>query len=147
VNKRQQENVFLNILCNIIVPVTILNKGSSWWGNESGVFTLLLALSFPVAYGLFELLQHQRKSLLSLMGILNVLLTGGLAILKTDGIWFALKEAAFPLLVGIFIGASAFTKKTFCLTRYKPANCFPLKLVPVRKIAPTVPSLHATKPL
>lgn len=111
----KQENPLFNLSFNILIPVLVLNKGHQLlpeWA-ERELLTLLLALTFPVLYGLYELIKHKRKSLLSVFGILNVLLTGGLAVLKTDGIWFAVKEAAFPLLIGLFVLASVFTKKPF----------------------------------
>ena len=82
-----------------------------------------------MSYGIYELIQHKRKSLLSGLGILNVLLTGGLAILKTDELWFAFKEAAFPLLIGLFIGASAFTKKPFFQYLTQHSQIFNWKLI------------------
>ncbi len=80
---------------------------------ENGLLTLLLALAFPVFYGLFDLFKNKRKNIISGFGVLNVLFTGGLALYQAQGIWFAVKEAAFPLLVGIFVLISSYTKKSF----------------------------------
>lgn len=107
------ENPFFNFLFNLIIPVVLLNKGSLLFGKNSGVLVLLIALAFPVLYGLFDLLKNKRKNIISIFGILNVLFTGGLALYKAQGIWFAVKEAIFPLLIGIFVFISAFTKKNF----------------------------------
>ena len=81
-------------------------------GNSAGVLTLLLALAFPVVYGALDFIKNKRKNIISLFGCLNVLLTGGFALYKLSGIWFAVKEAAFPLLIGIFIFISAYMKKS-----------------------------------
>lgn len=110
---RQQENPFFNLLFNILIPIVILNKGHLLFGNQSGVLALVLALLFPLFYGLFDFFKNKRKNIISAFGILNVLFTGGLALYKLDGIWFAVKEAGFPLLIGIFIFISAYTKKNF----------------------------------
>ena len=126
---KQQENPFFNILFNIVIPVIILNKGTAWFGNQSGLQTLFIALAFPITFGIYEWFKHKRKSLLSGLGILNVLLTGGLAVLKTDGLWFAFKEAAFPLLIGLFIGFSAFTKKPFFRYLIKHSQIFNWDLI------------------
>ena len=110
---QQQENPFLNLFFNILIPIVILNKGHLLFGSQSGVLALLLALLFPLFYGLFDFLKNKRKNIISAFGILNVLFTGGLALYKLDGIWFAVKEAGFPLLIGIFVFISAYTKKNF----------------------------------
>ena len=54
----------------------------------------------------------------SVLGLINVLLTGGLAVLQLGGIWFAIKEAAFPALVGLFVLGSSFTRRQFIETLF-----------------------------
>ena len=110
---QKNENIFINISCNIIIPIIILNKGHHIFTHQPAVWSLLLALLFPIGYGLFDLVKNKKKNLISIFGILNVLFTGGLALFKMKGIWFAVKEAAFPLLIGIFVFISAYTKKSF----------------------------------
>lgn len=109
----QKENPLLSLFFNIVIPVIILNKGHVLLHDPSGVITLIVALAFPSIYGTYDLIQHKRKNIIAAFGILNVLMTGGLALLKMDGIWFAVKEASFPLLIGIFILISAYTKTSF----------------------------------
>ena len=53
---------------------------------------------------------------MSVIGIVNILLTGGLALMHLEGIWFAIKEAVFPLLLGAAVFISAFSKKPFLKT-------------------------------
>lgn len=111
---QKPENPLFNISFNIIIPVLILNKGAQIFGPGKGVLVLLLALAFPVFYGAFDFIQNKRKNIVSAFGLLNVLFTGGLALYKLDGIWFAVKEAGFPLLIGFFVLLSAYyTKKSF----------------------------------
>ena len=107
----QKENPFFNLLFNILIPVLILNKGHLFLQDNAGAQVLIIALLFPVFYGLFDLLKNKRKNIISLFGVLNVLLTGGFALYKLSGIWFAVKEATFPLLIGVFVLGSAYTKK------------------------------------
>ena len=109
----QRENPFFNISFNIVIPIIILNKGHLFFGPSSGVLVLLLSLFFPIFYGVCDLIKHKRKNIISAFGILNVLFTGGLALYKLDGIWFAVKEALFPLLIGVFVLISAYGKKSF----------------------------------
>ncbi|UOF01856.1 VC0807 family protein [Bdellovibrio reynosensis] len=107
---QQKENGFLNLIFNIVLPVLILNKFSKFIGP---VWALLLALAFPLGYGAYDLIKRKKVNAFSALGLLNVLFTGGLALLGLNGFWFAVKEAAFPALVGCFVLGSAFTKKPF----------------------------------
>ncbi|MDG0816380.1 VC0807 family protein [Bdellovibrio svalbardensis] len=104
------ENSWLNLIFNIILPVLILNKLTKFIGPLAA---LLLALAFPLAYGAYDLAKRKKVNALSALGLLNVALTGGLALMGIHGFWFAVKEAAFPTLVGLFVLGSAFTKKPF----------------------------------
>ncbi len=106
----KKENSFLNLLFNIVLPVLILNKLSKVIGP---FWALILALAFPLGYGAYDLVQRRKFNAFSALGLLNVLLTGGLALMGLHGFWFAVKEAAFPALVGAFVLGSAFTKKPF----------------------------------
>ena len=107
---QKQENGLLNILINVVLPVMILNQGSKHLGP---LITLLLALSFPLIYGIWDALRRKKINVFSLLGFINVSITGGLALIGLGGIWFCIKEAAFPFLIACFIFGSAFTKKPF----------------------------------
>ena len=122
--KQKPENPFFNIAFNILIPVVILNKGHLWFSKNADIVALLLALAFPLAYGLFDLFKNKRKNLISVLGALNVCFTGGFALFHLSGIWFAIKEALFPLLIGMFVLISAYTKKNFfeSLMRHCPLN-------------------------
>lgn len=111
----QKENPFLNILFNIVIPIFILNKGGKWFGAREA---LLIALAFPIVYGIYDYIQQRKTNYVSLLGIMNVGFTGGFALLKLEGIWFAIKEASFPILVGSFVLFSAFTKSPFVKTLF-----------------------------
>lgn len=100
----KNENVFLNLACNIFAPILILNKLSQPLGPA---YALLLALAFPLGYGLWDLKTRKKTNYFSILGLVNTLVTGGLALIGVEGLWFAVKEAAFPLLVGILVYFSA----------------------------------------
>ncbi|MBK9322304.1 MAG: hypothetical protein IPM97_05015 [Bdellovibrionaceae bacterium] len=109
------ENPLLNILFNIVIPILILNKGSKIIGPGWG---LIVALAFPICYGIYDHVKRKKTNAISILGILNVSVTGGLALLHLHGIWFAIKEAAFPLFVGFFVFGSAFSKSPFVETLF-----------------------------
>jgi len=62
---------------------------------------LIIALAFPIGYGLYELTFNSKKNYMALLGVVSVLLTGGIGLLKIDAQWLAVKEAAIPLCIGI----------------------------------------------
>lgn len=105
-----QENGFINIIFNILLPIIILNNLTEKLG---ALYALILALIFPLGYGLYDSIQRKKINFFSVLGLINTLLTGGLAVLGLGGIWFSVKEAAFPLLIGIFVFFSAFSQKPF----------------------------------
>ena len=104
------ENWLVSLLCNIVFPILILNRLSAHLGASAAV---VLALLFPFGYGAVFLIKNKKISPISALGLLNVIVTGSLALSGKTGIWFAVKEAAFPSLVGIFVLASSWTKKPF----------------------------------
>jgi hypothetical protein len=104
----KQENALVNLIFNIAIPVFILNKGSKVMG---ALPALLIALAFPLAFGLFDLYKKRKWNPFAVLGFTNVLVTGSLAISGFDGIWFSIKEAFFPFLIGIFVWISALKDK------------------------------------
>lgn len=112
---QKPENALYNILFNIIIPILILNKGSKFLGSFWG---LVIALAFPLSYGIYDHIKRKKTNAISILGMLNVGITGSLALFKLHGLWFAIKEAAFPLLVGGFVFGSAFTKSPFISTLF-----------------------------
>jgi hypothetical protein len=104
-----KENPLISILANVVLPVFILNKLSS----QSPLVALVIAMAFPLGYGGYSFIRNKKINFISVLGILNTLFTGGFAILKLDGIWFAVKEAGFPLLIGVFVLFSSFGKSPF----------------------------------
>ena len=101
------ENPLLSLVVNILIPVLILNKGGHFISSQ---FTLLVALCFPLAYGIQDYLRRKHKNYVSLVGMVNILLTGSLALMSLNGIWFAFKEATLPVILGCLVLFSARTK-------------------------------------
>lgn len=102
-----KENPLLNLLINILLPVMILNKGAKYIDPR---WTLVLALSLPLIYGIQDYVRRGHKNYVSLLGLVNICLTGGLALMSLKGIWFCVKEASLPTILGILVIASAWTK-------------------------------------
>jgi hypothetical protein len=119
---QKQQNSFSHILFNILIPVVILNKGHKY-GLDAKV-AVLVALSFPLFFSIKSLLKNKRVDFVSLLGLLNVLISGILTLLTLGGIWFAIKEAAFPVLIGAFVFGSSFTKNPFFETLFLNPTTF-----------------------
>lgn len=106
----KKENLLLNLVCNIAVPTLVLTKLSDekYLGPQWGI---LIALLFPLSYGVYDLVKRRKANLFSIIGIVSVLLTGVLNQLKADVFWFAVKEAAMPTLLGVALLVSMKTKR------------------------------------
>lgn len=98
--QEKPENPLLNLVFNIVLPVIILNQLSKRMGSSGPLVALIAALILPIGYGAFDYIKRKKRNYISLLGILNVAFTGGFALLKLDGLWFAVKEAFFPLIIG-----------------------------------------------
>ncbi len=105
---------FLDLIISIIVPSVILMKFSDE-DSLGPTMGLIVALAFPIGWGLYELVQNRRRNYVALLGIVSVLLTGGIGLLKIDAQWLAVKEAAIPLILGI--GVLVANKLGFPLVR------------------------------
>lgn len=106
----KRENVWINLLCNAVVPALILNFLSK--ENRLGpVWGLLLALSVPLGYGIYDLLRRRKWNVLSIISLVGYGLTGGLGLLKLPIFWFAVKEAAVPLVLGLAVPLSLRTRQ------------------------------------
>lgn len=104
----KKDNVFINLGFNIIIPVIILSKFSTeeYLGPVNG---LIIALAFPIGYGLKDLIKSKKWNFFSIIGLINILLTGGFSLLELDRFWFAVKEASVPAL---FAAATLISLKT-----------------------------------
>ena len=105
----KKESLLGNLLLNIVIPTLILTKlsGDDWLGTK---WAIVVALAFPLLYGLRDLLQSGKVNFFSALGIISILLTGGISLLELDAEYIAIKEAAIPGLLGIATVASLYTR-------------------------------------
>ena len=98
-----QKGGFLsNLLFNIIIPVVILTKFSSE-GALGPLWSIVVALAFPISYGLWEMRSTGKVNGFSILGVISVMLTGGISLLQLDPKYIAIKEAAIPGLIGLAV--------------------------------------------
>ena len=99
----------IDLLVSIVIPSIILMKFSG--AENLGASTaLIVALAFPLGWGLFELFKYRQFNFIALLGLISVLLTGGIGLFKLDPQWLAIKEAAIPGLIGIAVLLSTYTR-------------------------------------
>ncbi len=127
---QKQQNSFSHILFSILIPVLILNKGHKY--GLDAKLSVVAALSFPLFFTLKSLIQSKKVDFISLLGLLNVVFSGALTLLTLGGIWFALKEAAFPLLIGCFVLGSSFTGSPFFQSLFLNPKTFDIDKVEAR---------------
>ena len=89
----RKESMLANLLVNIIIPTLILSKLSTddYLGTK---WAIVVALAFPLGYGLRDLLTSRKINIYSGLGIVSIMLTGGIGLLELDAKYMAIKEAA-----------------------------------------------------
>jgi len=116
VKTEKKENILVNIVINIVIPTLILSKFSG--EDHLGVkFAIIVALAFPIAYGLYDIRRSGKFNLFSALGIFSIAMTGGMALLKLPPQYIMIKEAAIPAIFAIVTVVSLKTRyplvKTF----------------------------------
>ena len=122
---KQKENPILSLCCNILIPVIILKNGNKWikifliqyhgeeWFYQNSMIVdissivFFIALLGPVIYFFYDLLNRKNINLISIIGFINILLTGGIGIFGAKfGLsknWFILKEGLLPIIIGLVL--------------------------------------------
>ena len=98
---KNNENPLYSLCFNILIPVMILKNGNKWIDRI-----------------IIDYLNRKNKNLISILGFVNILLTGGIGIFGAKfGIskfWFILKEALLPFLIGlVFMTMSKYRQSSF----------------------------------
>jgi intracellular septation protein A len=107
--KKPKEPFLLNIGLNVIIPSVILMKFS---GPEKlgQVYGLVIAMLFPISYGVWDFIKSKKFNFFSGLGLFSVLMTGGIGLFKLTREWMIAKETAIPFLMGLAVIISNYTK-------------------------------------
>jgi len=107
-SQKKKESPLLNFAINIIIPSIILMKfsGEAHLGPVKG---LLVAISFPLIYGIYDFIKEKKVNFISVLGLVSILITGVIGLLQLDAHWIAVKEAAVPLIIGLAVIVSLWT--------------------------------------
>lgn len=105
----KKPSFFIELMLNIVIPSVILMKftGEAHLGP---VWGLIVALLFPIGFGLWDLNRRKKVNFFSVLGLISVLLTGGIGLLQLDPQYIAIKEAGIPALIGIGVWLSQYTR-------------------------------------
>lgn len=112
---KPKENLWINLICNALLPGLLLTQLSK--PERLGpVWALVIALSVPLTYGAYDLIRRKTWNMFSVIGLVSTLLTGGLGLMKVSNLWFAVKEAAIPLVLGLAIPLTLKTRQPLVKT-------------------------------
>lgn len=107
--KQHKPRPMIDLLVSIIIPSIILMKFSD--ENTLGVTAgLVLALAFPLGWGLYERFKYKKTNFIAVLGLISILLTGGIGLMELDPQWLAVKEAAIPAIIGAAVLISTRTR-------------------------------------
>jgi hypothetical protein len=118
----------IDLLVSLVIPSVILMKlsGAEDLGPSNA---LIIALAFPLGWGLFELVRYRHFNFIALLGLVSVILTGGIGLLQLDPQWLAIKEAAIPALIGIGVLLSTYTRYPLIKTLVYNPKIFRVDLI------------------
>jgi hypothetical protein len=105
----KKENLLLNLVFNLLLPTLVLSKLSTE-ARLGPVAGLVVALVFPLGYGVWDFVERRKANFISIVGFVSVLLTGGLGLMQVGGLGFAIKDAAVPTVIGLAVLASLKSK-------------------------------------
>lgn len=112
---KKRENLLLSVVFNIAVPLLVLTKLSS--PDRLGpVVALIVGLSFPLCYGIWDLLNRKQVNFVSILGLISVGLSGTFGLIEVDPFWLAVKEASIPFVIGIMVLVTFKTKRPLIKT-------------------------------
>lgn len=107
----KRENIWVNLILNVVLPSLLLTQGGKRLHLEPAP-VLMLALSLPLLYGIYDFITRKKVNMFSIIGFVSVMITGAVGLFEDIPTrWIAIKEAAVPMLFAIAIYASSFTQK------------------------------------
>ena len=107
---KEQPHPLADLLLTVVLPSVVLESlskperlGPAW--------ALGVALILPLGFGIYCFVKKRGLNFFSILGLVAIIVTGGLGLLNLDAVWFAVKEAAFPVFLGLAFPLSFYWKK------------------------------------
>lgn len=99
-SETKQANPIADLLLTVVLPSAALE-----WLSEPqrlGPFwALVVASLLPLGFGVYCYVTNSGLNFFSVLGLVTVIITGGLGLLKLDAFWFAIKEVCVPVFLGL----------------------------------------------
>lgn len=97
---------WVELIAAVVWPTVMLTFGGRYLSPPA---VLVAGLTPPVVLAAAGVVREGRPSVLSVIALVSVLVTGGIGLLQLDARWFALKEMLVPTVIGALLIASART--------------------------------------
>jgi hypothetical protein len=125
--KKKGDNAILNIVINVVLPSILLSKGNAYLGGPTN--TLIVALSLPLGYGIWDYLRAGKMNFISIIGIVSTFSKGILSVLEVEPLWIAVNEALLPLVIGLLVLITNYIGKPLVQTLLLNESVINLKLL------------------
>ncbi len=97
---QKQPHPLLDLALTVILPSIALEKLSA--PDRLGpLWALIVALLLPLGFGIWCFMNKRGLNFFSVLGLIAVIITGVLGLWNLNAVWFAAKEAMFPIFLGI----------------------------------------------
>jgi len=99
-----------DLLLTVVLP-SIALESLSKPDRLGPAWALVVALLLPLGFGVYCFAKKRGLNFFSVFGLAAIIVTGGLGLLSLNAYWFAAKEAAFPIFLGLAFPLSHFWGK------------------------------------
>lgn len=99
-SETKQASPVADLLLTVVLPSAALE----WLSVPSRLgpfWALVVASLLPLGFGLYCYVTRSGLNFFSILGLVAVIVTGGLGLLKLDAFWFAMKEVSVPVFLGL----------------------------------------------
>lgn len=124
-------NPLYDLLLTVLLPSMTLEwlSKAEWLGDRAPVWALVIASLIPLGYGIYCWVAKTGLNFFSVFGLIAIILTGGLGLMKLDTVWFALKEASVPVVLGLCFPLSFLWKKPLIEALFMQPQLLNVKLI------------------
>ncbi len=101
----KQPHPLADLMLTVVLPSAALEYLSE--PARLGPFwALVVSALLPLTFGIYCWVTKAGLNFFSILGLVAVIVTGGLGLLKLDAFWFGMKEIIVPVLIGLAFPAS-----------------------------------------
>ena len=93
-----------NPIADLLLTVVLPSAALEWLSEPTRlgpIWALVIASLLPLGFGIYCYVTRSGLNFFSILGLVAVIVTGGLGLLKLDAFWFAIKEISVPVLLGL----------------------------------------------